>query len=254
MNKSMQRIYALIGKPVGHSLSADYFNDLFDSQEIDARYILQELDDLSALRPWLESNPAIVGLNVTSPYKVEVCNYLDEIDTEAKYVGAVNTIVVDRAGGRMRLFGYNTDVQGVVETLQPLLTSEQQHALVFGTGGAAQAVAQALKRLGRDCTLVSRDPQAPHILSYSDLTPELIADKWIIINATPVGMGSLIMERPQIPYEAISPQHLCMDLIYNPEETRFLKSCREQGATTINGLKMLLVQARYAWHIWNRQA
>ena len=100
----MQRIYALIGKPVGHSLSADYFNDLFDSQEIDARYILQELEDLSALRPWLESNPAIVGLNVTSPYKVEVCNYLDEIDTEAKYVGAVNTIVVDRAGGPRRSY------------------------------------------------------------------------------------------------------------------------------------------------------
>ena len=137
MNKSMQRIYALIGKPLGHSLSADYFNDLFESQGIDAHYILQELDDLSALRPWLESTPAIAGLNVTSPYKVEVCNYLDEIDTEAKYVGAVNTIVVDRAGGRMRLFGYNTDVQGVVESLQPLLTPERQHALVTAGGAGA---------------------------------------------------------------------------------------------------------------------
>lgn len=246
----MQRIYALIGKPVGHSLSAGYFNDLFESQGINARYILQELADLSELMPWLEATPDVAGFNVTSPYKVEICHYLDEIDAEAKYVGAVNTVVVDRSGAKLHLQGYNTDVQGVVESLQPLLTPPLQHALILGTGGAAHAVAQALKRLGRDYTPVSRSPQAPHILSYDALTPELIAEHGIIINATPVGMEPHITECPQIPYEGITSQHVCMDLIYNPEETSFLRSCREQGATTINGLKMLLVQARYAWHIW----
>ena len=249
----MQRIYALIGKPLGHSLSADYFNDLFTTQGIDARYVLQELSDLSLLIPWLEATPAVVGFNVTSPYKVAICDYLDEIDAEARYVGAVNTVVVDRSGSKMRLWGFNTDVQGVVESLQPLLRPELQHALILGTGGAAHAVAQALKRLGRDYTLVSRNPEAAHILSYEALTPALISESGILINATPLGMEPLITERPQLPYEAITPEHLCMDLIYNPEETRFLKACREQGATTINGLKMLLVQARYAWHIWTHK-
>lgn len=249
----MQRLYALIGRPLGHSLSADYFNDLFSSQGIEAHYLLHELEDLSGLKPWLQANPSIVGFNVTSPYKIAVCNYLDEIDAEAKYVGAVNTVVVDRSAATPRLIGYNTDVQGVVESLQPLLCTELQHALILGTGGAAHAVAQALRRLGRDYTFVSRQPQASHILSYDVLTSELVANFGIIINATPLGMEPHISERPSIPYDAITSQHVCMDLIYNPEETYFLRSCRGQGASTINGLKMLLVQARYAWHIWDHQ-
>lgn len=246
------RVYALIGKPISHSLSADYFNALFQSQEIDAEYRLKELDHIDQVRPWLQANPQIVGFNVTSPYKQQIIPLLDYVDYDAHYVGAVNTVVVERTNGSIKLKGYNTDIEGVVESLKPHLTSDLQHALVLGSGGAALAVSQALKILGRDATLVSRSPKRDHILSYTEVTADLIANTGIIINATPVGMGSLIGQRPTIPYEALTPQHLCMDLIYNPEETAFLLAAKSQGAVALNGLKMLLVQARYAWHIWKR--
>ena len=237
--------YGLIGHPLGHSFSKDYFTEKFRREGLDCEY---ENYDLPSLRI-----PKLCGFNVTIPYKESILPYLDELDPVAAEVGAVNTVKVLDDG---RMIGYNTDVIGlnaIIPRALPWADGKMplRGALVLGTGGASKAVQYVLRKNNIPYKTVSRFKEKGD-LTYQDLTPEIIQSHLLIINATPVGMAPNINEALDIPYEAITPNHTLFDLIYNPEETIFLKHGREHGATTINGLAMLHAQAEASWEIWKK--
>ncbi len=245
----MQQQYGLLGYPLTHSFSRGFFNDKFQAESIEATYLNFEIPAIDELPEVLAHHPQLCGLNVTRPYKEVVMHYLQQIDEAAQRVGAVNVIKFNRNGKKLTLTGYNTDVIGFSESLHPLLQSHHTRALVLGTGGASKAVCVALEDLGIAYTLVSRTTAADR-LAYSDLTPEVMQRYTVIVNTTPLGTYPHTDEQPPLPYEFITPEHLCYDLIYNPEETQFLVRAKAQGAVTKNGLEMLLLQALAAWRIW----
>ena len=253
--------FGLIGHPLGHSFSQAYFTEKFAREKIDARYENFDIENLAQFLSSLRgprakrggTKQSIRGFNVTIPYKEAIIPYLDEIDETAKEVGAVNTVKVLE---NSRLKGFNTDIIGLevvlFETLSVRGTSKGTSvtpALIMGTGGASKAVQYVLKKHNINFHLVSRDPSKGHF-TYETLTPDVIKQHLLIINATPVGMAPNIDEAPVIPYEALTSEHVLFDLIYNPEETLFLKRGKERGAKTINGLSMLYAQAEASWRIW----
>ena len=235
--------YALIGHPLGHSFSKAYFTKKFEREGIDGCYENFDLADIEQLPSLLQQHPDLRGFNVTIPYKEVILPYLDKVDSVALEVGAVNTVKVLTDG---KLIGYNTDVLGINSSL---LTPHS--SLILGTGGASKAVQYVLRKSNIPYKTVSRYKEKGD-LTYQDLTPEIIQSHLLIINATPVGMAPNINEAPHLPYDAITPDHTLFDLIYNPEETLFLKYGREHGATTINGLTMLHAQAEASWEIWKK--
>ncbi|MCR4857598.1 MAG: shikimate dehydrogenase [Bacteroidales bacterium] len=243
------RQYGLIGKTLGHSFSQRYFEEKFAaSGRYDCRYTLYELPDIKQFREFVASKPDLCGLNVTIPYKQSVMPLLDEIDAEAETVGAVNTVKVLRGGRTLKLVGYNTDVEGFRRSLagQPL----PKRALVFGTGGAAAAVVYVLRQWGVEYKMVSRHP-AENMIGYEDVTSAVLKDWPWLLNCTPVGMWPRVGECLPLPYEALTERHFLYDLVYNPEETLFLRQGRMCGARVQNGLRMLQFQADAAWEIWN---
>ena len=191
-------------------------------------------------------------MNVTIPYKEKVIMYLDELDPEtAKKIGAVNVIkIVSLPKGKKKLIGYNSDVVGFTQSIESMLLPHHKKALILGTGGASKAVYHGLLSLGVEPTFVSRTPSKGQ-LSYTQLTPEVMAEYTIIVNTTPLGMYPKVEECPDIPYELLTPNHLLYDLLYNPDETLFMRRGKEHGAVVKNGLEMLLLQAFAAWDIWN---
>ena len=244
------RKFGLIGKKLGHSFSKRYFTEKFDREGIaNAVYELYELPEITELPALLTREPELVGLNVTVPYKEVVIPYLDALDESAAQIGAVNTIKI--SGGRLK--GYNTDFIGFRDTLQLFYPVDAQtKALVLGTGGAAKAVWAALHSIGIAYTSVSRNP-SENELSYRAITPEVLQAYSLIINTTPLGMAPDIEAAPAIPYESLTPSHFLYDLVYNPEETLFLRKGRAAGAKTMNGLPMLYAQAEAAWKIWHNE-
>ena len=194
----------------------------------------------------------IKGLNVTIPYKEKVIPFLDELSEEAKSIGAVNVIKVHQQENKIRLKGFNTDVIGFTESLQPLLNPTHKKALILGTGGASKAVQFGLQQLNIETLFVSRR-SCDNTLTYSQLTSKVMKEHTVVINCTPVGMHPHTDECPEIPYEFIGEGHILYDLVYNPEETLFLKKGKAVGATTKNGLEMLLLQAKAAWNIWTNK-
>ena len=196
------------------------------------------------------SNPDLAGLNVTIPYKEQVIPYLDELDADAKAIGAVNVIKIRKQKGKLKLIGYNSDIIGFTDSIEPLLEVHHKKALILGTGGASKAVYHGLKKLGLEAKFVSRKPHEG-MFTYENLTPEVMNEYKVIVNCTPVGMYPRANEYPNIPYECITPQHLLYDLLYNPDTTLFMKKGADKGAVTKNGLEMLLLQAFAAWDIWN---
>lgn len=244
--------YGLIGYPLGHSFSKNYFNQKFESEKIDAEYVNFPIPDIKDFKNVLKENPELCGLNVTLPYKTQVMQYLDEVDDDAKQIGAVNVIKFTKGlFGKSKLKGYNTDVIGFTRSISPLLTNEHKKALILGTGGASKAVRHGLQQLGLETTFVSRRP-AEGLITYEDLTPEVMSEYKVIVNTTPVGMFPNVNECPNIPYQYLTPSHLLYDLLYNPDETLFMKKGMEKGAKVKNGLEMLLLQAFAAWEVWNK--
>jgi shikimate dehydrogenase len=257
--------YGLIGFPLSHSFSKKYFTEKFEKEKIqDSTYDLFPLEDINGLPALLHRHPDLCGLNVTVPHKINVLKYLDWIEHDARGAGAVNCIRITAEspvmaafsgevgikGHDFRLEGYNTDIYGFEMSLKPLLKSYHDEALVLGDGGAARAVKCVLDNLGIHFKSVTRKP-LPGNLLFSDLKPHHIAQYKLIINTTPIGMSPNVEECPPIPYEAITDDHLLYDLIYNPEQTLFLRKGKEKGATTKNGYEMLLLQAEKSWEIWN---
>jgi shikimate dehydrogenase len=245
------RIFGLIGKSLGHSLSKDYFRKKFEAENItDCSYELFELEQPESLREWILRNKSIAGLNVTVPYKISIVPYLDELKPPADKIQAVNCIVIQRRGKDLKLIGYNTDAEAFSKTLERCEEDVIPGALVLGDGGAARAVCYALSEKGIGSRQVSRR-KTENMLTYSDVNDEIIAAHPLIINATPLGMSPEINSYPQIPYDKLTNRHLLYDLVYNPEETLFLKYGRENGARTKNGLEMLHQQAELSWLNWN---
>ncbi len=251
MTTNYARLYGLIGYPLGHSFSQDYFNRKFEAENIDARYINFEIPEIADLKLILDHNRNLNGLNVTIPYKQQVIAMLDEMDPEAAEIGAVNVIKFIRRNGRLILKGYNSDIIGFRDSIAPMLTDHHSHALVLGTGGASRAVSYALRSLGIEVRLVSRTA-TQGVITYADLTPDIIDTHKIIVNTTPLGMYPHVDECPDIPYNLLTEHHLCYDLLYNPDVTLFMKKSADAGAEVKNGLEMLLLQAFAAWQIWQR--
>ena len=201
----------------------------------------------------VEENPNLCGLNVTIPYKEQVIPYLDELDKDTAKIGAVNVIkIIRQPKGKTKLVGYNSDIIGFTRSIEPLLTPVHTHALILGTGGASKAIHRGLENLGVKATFVSRTKKSDEVLTYRELTPEVMQQYKVIVNCTPVGMYPKVDECPDIPYDLLTPEHLLYDLLYNPDETLFMKKGRAQGATVKNGLEMLLLQAFAAWEIWQK--
>lgn len=244
--------YGLIGYPLGHSFSRNFFNQKFESEIIDAQYLNFEIPTIKDFKNVLRENPELRGLNVTIPYKEQVIPYLDDLDEDARQIGAVNVIKFVKGWfGKTKLVGYNSDVIGFKESIEPLLDKSHTHALILGTGGASKAVHYGLAQLGIEATFVSRSKKK-QCLIYGELTPEIMARHTVIVNTTPLGMFPNVNTCPLIPYELLTPKHLLYDLLYNPDETLFMEKGRKQGAVVKNGLEMLLLQAFAAWDIWQR--
>jgi len=256
--------YGLIGFPLSHSFSKKYFTEKFEREKItDVHYDLYPIEHISELMPLLRKHPDLCGINVTVPHKINVLKYLDWIEHDARNAGAVNCIriaaespvvaafsgEVGVTGHDFRLEGYNTDIYGFEESLKPLIDNKHDQALILGDGGAAKAVKCVLDNLGITFKIVTRK-SAPGNILFSELKPHHIKDHLLIINTTPVGMSPNVDECPPIPYEAVTDDHILYDLIYNPEETLFLKKGAERGATIKNGYEMLVLQAEKSWEIW----
>lgn len=241
----------MIGYPLGHSFSRNFFNEKFQSENIDAEYVNFEIPTIEDFPQVIVSNPTLEGLNVTIPYKEKVIPFLNELTPDAAAIGAVNVIKFERNKGKLKLIGHNSDVIGFTRSIEPLLESFHTKALILGTGGASKAINYYQDTWHRN-TFVSRSAHNEHTITYSELTPEIMDEYKIIVNCTPVGMYPQADKCPEIPYEYLTPRHLLYDLLYNPNTTLFMRKGSEHGAVVKNGLEMLLLQAFGAWDIWNK--
>jgi shikimate dehydrogenase len=241
--------FGLIGKDISYSFSKKYFTEKF-AQDLyeDCSYENFDILNIEDFPSILNNNPNLKGLNVTIPYKESIIPYLDTVSEKAFQIGAVNVIRFTKKGN---LKGYNSDWFGFKKSLEPLLQAHHKKALILGTGGAAKAVAFALEQLGITYSFVSREAN-PNTIDYSLINATTFDNHQIIINCTPVGTSPNTKEFPPIPYTYFSNQHIAFDLIYNPEETEFLKKAKKQGAIIKNGYEMLVYQAEKAWKIWNK--
>lgn len=248
----MKKQYGLIGFPLGHSFSASYFAGKFSRENIDAEYVNFPMEVVDGLRDFVRDNPHLAGFNVTIPHKQAVIPLLDDLSIAANEIGAVNVVKVVRDEEGFRLVGYNTDHLGFAESLRPLLTTDVRRALVLGTGGASRAVVYALKRMDIVPQLVSRHKREG-ILAYDDIDAQTLRDFPLVVNCTPLGMFPKVDAAPPIPYEHLSASNIFYDLVYNPDDTKFMRLGRSHGAKAKNGLEMLHLQAEAAWNIWKSE-
>lgn len=253
--------FGLIGFPLSHSFSKKYFEEKFQREQItDCSYDLFELKSIEELPALLQSNPELVGFNVTIPYKESVIQFLDSISDVAKEIGAVNCIRCNNG----KLEGYNTDAFGFENSFYNLIDSSNKMKTVFqspyggvgavfilGSGGSSKAVCYVLKKLNLPFIQVSREKKSGSI-SYQEISL-LMKEGNLFINTTPLGMFPNENECPFIPYHKLNTHDFLFDLIYNPTETLFLKKGKSNGATTQNGLAMLQLQAEKSWEIWNNK-
>lgn len=240
----------LLGYPLGHSFSKKYYLEKFERENIrNISYELYSLENVADFRAIYENDPEFHGFNVTIPHKQAIARLVDELSPEAAEIQAVNCVTIHREGDAVRLKGYNTDADGFERSLRPLLSDRHRQALVLGNGGAAKAVFYTLRKLDIPFKVVSRSREKGDLL-YEELTTAIIQAHQLIINCSPIGTFPHTEEAPRLPYDAITADHLLYDLIYNPEETLFLRRGRERGAITKNGYEMLLIQAERNWEIW----
>lgn len=249
----------LIGWPLGHSQSPEYFAEKFRRLGIEGTYSLFPLEDIRDLPALIKAHPDLRGFNVTIPHKQAIIPYLDHISPEAEAIGAVNTVAIEHKDGTTVLTGHNTDCRGFTDSLAPIIGKEVprfRRALILGTGGASRAVAYGLTSLGIDHMFVSRNPRTKgneqHIIAYEGLSSEIMADYGILVNCTPLGMWPNTEGCPAVPWHLLPDNAVCYDLVYNPAVTEFMRQGASRGATVKNGLEMLHRQADAAWEIWCR--
>lgn len=247
------RTFGLIGFPLSHSFSPDYFNKKFQQQSIEAVYKTFPLKSINNFNSILLNNPTLEGLNVTIPYKEAIISYLNEISTEATEIGAVNCINIIYKYKKPYLMGYNTDFIGFEKSFMPNLKPHHKKALVLGNGGAAKAIKFVLKKLNISFKTIVRTKKNEEELLYTELNKEILNDYTIIINTTPLGTYPETENCPDIPYHFLNNTHFLYDLIYNPAESLFLKKGKLQNAEIKNGYEMLVIQAEESWKIWNKR-
>jgi shikimate dehydrogenase len=250
--------FALIGKSLKHSFSPTYFAAKFNAEGLaDYQYNSFEIPELTAeALDKMVLSEKLNGFNVIIPYKEIILPYLYDISEDAKAIGAINTVYVDwQSNDVYTLKGYNTDWQGFLKAIRPFLTVHHQQALILGTGGAAKAIAYALKSLGIEYFFASRNKKelGSNILNYNELNQYAMAHFKLIINTTPLGTFPAIESFPDLPYHFIGKDHLICDLVYNPSETKFMQLSKASGAAVLNGLSMLQFQADEAWKIWTNK-
>ena len=245
--------YGLIGYPLGHSFSISYFNQKFADEGINATYENFEIPSIDDLPEIIDRYPNLRGLNVTIPYKEKVIPFLDSISPEARAIGAVNVIRVTHQKNKTLLKGYNSDVIGFTQSIEPMIDPKwHKKALILGTGGASKAINYGLKSLGIEPVFVSRY-ERPGTIQYQSITPDVVREYNIIVNCTPLGMYPNTDECPQLPYEAMASHTILYDLIYNPDQTLFMRNGAKYGAEVKNGLEMLLLQAFASWEFWHER-
>jgi shikimate dehydrogenase len=247
------KLYGLVGRGISHSYSPDFFKKKFAELGLDADYQLFDLKQVDELPELIESLPDLQGINITIPYKRMVSPILGVTDESVCYTGSVNTIKIERTQKGTVLKGFNTDIVGFEHALLPLIRGRNGiKALVLGTGGSSRAVAYVLRKYGIFFYSVTRNPQKIHQMAYHWMDSDVMNDFQLIINTTPLGMTPYIDACPDIPYHLLTRNHILFDLVYNPEETLFLKKGEMQGATTMGGRQMLVAQAEASWKIWKR--
>lgn len=239
--------FGLVGKTLGHSFSKQYFEEKFRKEGLNYTFENFELLSIEEIRE-VFSIPDLKGISITIPYKEQIIPYLDSLSEEAKVIGAVNCVRISK---NKQKTGYNTDAFGFHQMIKPFLTNEHERAMILGTGGASKAVAYVLKNIGLDVIWISRNPLKEKEFSYDAANEHMLRACKVVVNCTPVGTFPDVDKCVPFPFDYLTDKHLCIDLIYNPEETRFLKESGLQGATTLNGLSMLKEQANKAWEIWN---
>jgi shikimate dehydrogenase len=245
------RKFGLIGYPLGHSFSKKYFTEKFIKEKIsDCQYNSYPLTSIELLEELIFNEPDLCGLNVTIPYKSAVIKYLDFIDEQAKSVGAVNVLKLSRNGSKVLIRGFNSDIDGFRNSIIPYLGYRVINALVLGTGGGAKAVCYVLRNLGINITSVDII-KLKGVLSYSEITDDILTSNQLIINTTPLGMYPDMSGKPELNFNCLNKDHILFDLVYNPEMTSFLRAGKERGCTIISGIKMLYGQAERSWEIWN---
>ncbi|MBK5208753.1 MAG: shikimate dehydrogenase [Flavobacteriaceae bacterium] len=241
--------FGIIGKNISYSFSRKYFLEKFKKMGLNNyQYFNFDIPEIEEF-PFIlyQRKDDFKGLNITIPYKEAIIKYLDEVESEAQKIGAVNTIKVT---DDHKLIGYNTDVYGFQKSIEPLLKVHHRKALILGTGGASKAIAYVLNKLKISYKFVSRS-KIENRLTYEMLDADIMDEYSIIVNCTPIGTHPNIEDAPAIPYQYLSDKHLLYDLIYNPAETKFLHEGKNQGASIKNGLEMLELQAEKSWEIWN---
>lgn len=241
--------FGLIGKTLSHSFSKSYFEKKFRDLGLSGySYVNFEIPSVSDFPKILPEHSGLAGLNVTIPYKETIIPFLDDLSQEAKEIGAVNCVKIQNG----KKTGYNTDAYGFGQSIKPFLDTNHERALILGTGGASKAVAYALKKVGVEVYFVtsSNTKEKPNSFFYSELNEFVMNAFKLVVNTTPLGTSPKEKESPDLPYQFFGENHLAYDLIYNPEETEFLRKAKGAGALTINGLSMLHLQAEKSWEIW----
>lgn len=241
--------FGLIGFPLTHSFSKKYFTEKFLREGIDARYELFQIASPESIVDLVASHKDLIGLNVTIPYKERIIPYIDYQSPEVKEIGAVNTIKIIR-DSKVTLIGYNTDYYGFIQSIENIVTSKMEGAIILGSGGASKAVSYAMNKIGLHTLVVSRNPR-PGMIGYKELYDNFPSGYKIIVNTTPLGTYPAVDTYPILPYNAIDSGFIGIDLVYNPSVTEFMRRMAEQGAVVKNGLGMLYSQADKAWEIWN---
>ena len=237
--------YGLLGKTLGHSFSKSFFTELFQEKGIDAIYSNFELPTSEEIPQLLKED--LSGLSVTIPYKESIIPFLDELSTEVRNIGAVNCVAFKNG----KKIGYNTDTYGFQQSIKPFLTNKHERAIIIGTGGASKAIAYVLKQLGIGCIFISRNPKGDNQFGYDDINVHMLTACRLVVNCTPVGMYPNVDDCVPFPYEHLTADHLVVDIIYNPIQTKFLEQAKAAGAQILNGESMLKQQALMAWKIWN---
>jgi shikimate dehydrogenase len=243
-DKQGKLVFGLLGKSLGHSFSQGYFTQKFEVEGIDAVYQNFEIQNIDDVKSVFETE-SLSGLNVTIPHKTAVIPLLDGLTEEAEKIAAVNTIVFENG----RKIGANTDAYGFQQMIKPFLLNTHERALILGNGGASKAVAYVLKSIGLDVIFAARNPLDGQF-HLSEVNDMMVKHCGIIVNTTPVGTFPNVNDFLSLPFDAMTDAHLVVDLIYNPEQTAFLKNASIHGATTLNGLTMLYQQAEKSWQLW----
>ena len=244
--RNEKRSFGLIGHPLTHSFSKQYFDNKFKEDGlVDVSFELFDIENIEEIKN-IVIKKSIKGFAITIPYKQQIISYLHSFNEVVAQTNACNCVkIIDG-----NLIGFNTDVIGFEQSLLKDLKPYHTKALVLGNGGAAAAIKFVLNKLNIDFKTVSRQKNKADFI-YEDLDKSIVQSYKLIINTTPLGTFPDIETHPNIPYQYLTKEHYLFDLVYNPSLTTFISKGIQQNAFTKNGYEMLIIQAEENWRIWN---